>query len=178
MIIHSTNLGTIRLPRMSFWSMLSLLNSRDLISFHLQSFSFKFRLFLNLSSTASWPLEPPQDSEGWRHVRLQQAGKNASGQTHYLSLSGFEVYGTVIGAVEEPLGQFFNRIFYVIPRSNGRSQRVASRQERPQFCILVRSCHFARFARTFFLCVHFCNCPRSFHAVSKWRQISKAFIPI
>ena len=56
-------------------------------------------------STASWPLEPPSDQEGWRHVRLQQAGKNASGQTHYLSLSGFEVYGTVMTAVEEPLGE-------------------------------------------------------------------------
>ncbi|XP_068683255.1 E3 ubiquitin-protein ligase HECTD1-like isoform X4 [Montipora foliosa] len=55
-------------------------------------------------STASWPLEPPTDAEGWRHVRLQQAGKNASGQTHYLSLSGFEVYGTIVGAIEEPLG--------------------------------------------------------------------------
>lgn len=37
-------------------------------------------------------------------MRLQQAGKNASGQTHYLSLSGFEVYGAVVAAVEEPLG--------------------------------------------------------------------------
>ncbi|XP_048585863.1 E3 ubiquitin-protein ligase HECTD1-like isoform X2 [Nematostella vectensis] len=54
-------------------------------------------------STASWPIEPPEDTKGWRHFRLQQAGKNASGQTHYLSLSGFELYGTVIGAVEEPL---------------------------------------------------------------------------
>lgn len=88
-------------------------------------------------------------------MRLQQAGKNASGQTHYLSLSGFEVYGTVIGAVEEPLGQFFNSVFCVIPRGNGRSQRVASRRERPQSCILVKNCHFERFACTFFLCVHF-----------------------
>lgn len=38
-------------------------------------------------------------------MRLQQAGKNASGQTHYLSLSGFELYGTVVAAVEEPLGK-------------------------------------------------------------------------
>ena len=60
--------------------------------------------FLISRSTASWPLEPPSDQEGWRYERLQQAGKNASGQTHYLSLSGFEVYGTVVAAVEEPLG--------------------------------------------------------------------------
>ncbi|KAK3734839.1 hypothetical protein QZH41_011760, partial [Actinostola sp. cb2023] len=54
-------------------------------------------------STASWPLEPPEDEEGWRHFRLQQAGKNASGQTHYLSLSGLEIYGTIHGAIEETL---------------------------------------------------------------------------
>ncbi len=38
---------------------------------------------------------------GWRHVRIQQNGKNASGQTHYLSLSGLELYGTVTGVCEE-----------------------------------------------------------------------------
>ena len=65
-----------------------------------------------IRSTASWPLEPPSDAEGWRHVRLQQAGKNASGQTHYLSLSGFELYGTVVGAVEEALGRPLNFDFF------------------------------------------------------------------
>lgn len=38
---------------------------------------------------------------GWRHVRIQQNGKNASGQTHYLSLSGFEIYGKVTGVCED-----------------------------------------------------------------------------
>ena len=38
---------------------------------------------------------------GWRHVRIQQTGKNASGQTHYLSLSGLELYGTVTGVCED-----------------------------------------------------------------------------
>lgn len=66
---------------------------------------FTFMCFGLHSSTATWNLEPPSDSEGWRHVRLQQAGKNASGQTHYLSLSGFEMYGTVVRGVEEPLGK-------------------------------------------------------------------------
>ncbi|XP_071795349.1 E3 ubiquitin-protein ligase HECTD1-like isoform X3 [Asterias amurensis] len=56
-------------------------------------------------STATWPLEPSKDEkQGWRYIRLQQTGKNASGQTHYLSLSGFELYGTVTGAIEESLG--------------------------------------------------------------------------
>ncbi|XP_021929507.1 E3 ubiquitin-protein ligase HECTD1 isoform X4 [Zootermopsis nevadensis] len=53
-------------------------------------------------STSSWPLEPPtEEVQGWRHIRLQQTGKNASGQTHYLSLSGFEIYGTVTGVCED-----------------------------------------------------------------------------
>lgn len=52
--------------------------------------------------TASWPLEPSKDeTQGWRHVRIQQTGKNASGQTHYLSLSGFEIYGTVTGVCDD-----------------------------------------------------------------------------
>ena len=53
-------------------------------------------------STATWPLEPSLgETQGWRHIRLQQMGKNASGQTHYLSLSGFELYGTVTGVCED-----------------------------------------------------------------------------
>jgi len=53
-------------------------------------------------STASWPLEPVADeTQGYRHVRIQQTGKNASGQTHYLSLSGLELYGTVTGVCED-----------------------------------------------------------------------------
>lgn len=34
-------------------------------------------------------------------MRIQQAGKNASGQTHYLSLSGFEIYGQVTSVCED-----------------------------------------------------------------------------
>ncbi|XP_041351620.1 E3 ubiquitin-protein ligase HECTD1-like isoform X2 [Gigantopelta aegis] len=53
-------------------------------------------------STASWPIEATKDeTQGWRHVRIQQAGKNASGQTHYLSLSGFEIYGSVTGVCDD-----------------------------------------------------------------------------
>lgn len=55
-------------------------------------------MLLGFRSTASWPLEPSKDEkQGWRYIRIQQNGKNASGQTHYLSLSGFEIYGTVTG---------------------------------------------------------------------------------
>jgi len=52
-------------------------------------------------STASWPLTSGDESQGWRHVRIQQTGKNASGQTHYLSLSGLELYGTVTGVCDD-----------------------------------------------------------------------------
>ncbi|KAJ8931073.1 hypothetical protein NQ314_016102 [Rhamnusium bicolor] len=56
-------------------------------------------------STATWPIEvSPDEYQGWRHVRIQQAGKNASGQTHYLSLSGFEIYGQVT-SVSEDMGK-------------------------------------------------------------------------
>ena len=54
-------------------------------------------------STATWKF-PPQsgkETQGWRHIRIQQTGKNASGQTHYLSLSGLELYGSVTGVCEE-----------------------------------------------------------------------------
>ena len=44
---------------------------------------------------------PEEEKQGWRHIRLQQSGKNASGQTHYLSLSGLELYGSVIGVCDE-----------------------------------------------------------------------------
>jgi hypothetical protein len=75
-------------------------------------------------STSSWPLEPPaEEVQGWRHIRLQQTGKNASGQTHYLSLSGFEIYGTVTGVCEDlgnaysvcrALASYASRNFYVL----------------------------------------------------------------
>lgn len=55
-------------------------------------------------STCTWPVDCPQSEEtqsGYRHIRIHQNGRNASGQTHYLSLSGFEVYGKVISVCED-----------------------------------------------------------------------------
>lgn len=53
-------------------------------------------------STASWPIDlHGENHQEWRHVRLHQTGKNASGQTHYVSLSGFEIYGTVTGVCDD-----------------------------------------------------------------------------
>ncbi|XP_037098175.1 E3 ubiquitin-protein ligase HECTD1 [Syngnathus acus] len=57
-------------------------------------------------STATWPLDPSKDDkQGWRHIRIKQMGKNASAQTHYLSLSGLELYGTVTAVCEDQLGK-------------------------------------------------------------------------
>jgi E3 ubiquitin-protein ligase HECTD1 len=54
-------------------------------------------------STCTWPIDCPQTEEesGYRHVRIQQNGRNASGQTHYLSLSGFEIYGKIISVCDD-----------------------------------------------------------------------------
>lgn len=35
----------------------------------------------------------------FRYLRIAQNGKNSSGQTCYLSVSGFEVYGEIVDAV-------------------------------------------------------------------------------
>ncbi|EAA05937.5 AGAP009511-PA, partial [Anopheles gambiae str. PEST] len=53
-------------------------------------------------STCTWPIDCPADEQqGYRHVRIHQNGRNASGQTHYLSLSGFEIYGKVMSVCED-----------------------------------------------------------------------------
>lgn len=53
-------------------------------------------------STATWPIVcAPDEMHGFRHIRIQQNGRNASGQTHYLSLSGFEIYGRVVSICDD-----------------------------------------------------------------------------
>lgn len=53
-------------------------------------------------STCTWPIEcSTEEQQGYRHVRIHQNGRNASGQTHYLSLSGFEIYGKVVSVCED-----------------------------------------------------------------------------
>jgi E3 ubiquitin-protein ligase HECTD1 len=48
-------------------------------------------------STHTWPITVPTEApeEGWRYIRIRMTGPNSSDDSHYLSLSGFEVYGTV-----------------------------------------------------------------------------------
>ncbi|KAJ0175593.1 hypothetical protein K1T71_008752 [Dendrolimus kikuchii] len=50
-------------------------------------------------STATWRVRAEAP---YRYMRIQQNGKNASGQSHYLSLSGLEIYGKVVSVVETP----------------------------------------------------------------------------
>ncbi|XP_039751327.1 E3 ubiquitin-protein ligase Ufd4 isoform X4 [Pararge aegeria] len=50
-------------------------------------------------STATWRVRA---DAAYRYLRIQQNGKNASGQSHYLSLSGLEIYGKVVSVVETP----------------------------------------------------------------------------
>ena len=55
----------------------------------------------NCSNATNVKVQPTTTPKGWRHIRIKQNGKNSSGQTHYLSISGFEVYGTVLGVCDE-----------------------------------------------------------------------------
>ena len=60
-------------------------------------------------STATWHIDSKEmltELQGWRHVRILQNGRNASGQTSYLSLSGFEIYGTVTGGCDD-VGKYY-----------------------------------------------------------------------
>ncbi|XP_061382939.1 E3 ubiquitin-protein ligase Ufd4 isoform X3 [Danaus plexippus] len=50
-------------------------------------------------STATWRVRVDAH---YRYLRIQQNGKNASGQSHYLSLSGLEIYGKVVSVVDTP----------------------------------------------------------------------------
>lgn len=56
-------------------------------------------------STATWRIRADAP---YRFLRIQQNGKNASGQSHYLSISGLEIYGKVCYTVSSYL-----RIFLV-----------------------------------------------------------------
>jgi hypothetical protein len=59
---------------------------------------------LEPGSTCTWQLEAPQDAQGWRHVRILQTGRNGTNK-NYLSLSGFELYGSVVTATTDRPGR-------------------------------------------------------------------------
>lgn len=53
-------------------------------------------------STSTWHV-PEQGTIAYRYYRISQNGKNSSGQTHYLSCSGFELYGDIVDVVTEAI---------------------------------------------------------------------------
>lgn len=73
-------------------------------------------------TTATWPVEAPPDPQGWRHFRVRMTGPN-SGNTHILSLSGWEIYGAVRGV----LGEVFAAPSAVAEERSVRRQRAMSR---------------------------------------------------
>lgn len=56
-------------------------------------------------STATWRIQYKYpnlvSSSGWRYLRIQQSGKNSSNSSYYMSISGFELYGTVLGVCDD-----------------------------------------------------------------------------
>lgn len=87
--------------------------SRDGVTWHTLLTHTDDKALSEPGSTATWPIDattatpaPSDDSAadcafGFRHIRIQQHGRNASGQTHYLSLSGFEIYGRVVAVCDD-----------------------------------------------------------------------------
>ncbi|KAI1706427.1 E3 ubiquitin-protein ligase HECTD1 [Ditylenchus destructor] len=54
-------------------------------------------------STCTWPILVEIGKGPYRFLRVAQNGKNSSNSTHFLSLSGFEVYGTIVDVVDSDL---------------------------------------------------------------------------
>lgn len=52
-------------------------------------------------------------------------GPNASGSSHYLSLSGFELYGKVVGVVEEPIAAAVLQEEQSLLRQRAETKRLA-----------------------------------------------------
>ena len=77
-------------PNMADW---------DIIHTHMNDDRLK-----DFGSSFTWPLtEVRKEPYGWRFARIQQNGRNQSGQSYALSLCGFEIYGTVYSVVTDPL---------------------------------------------------------------------------
>ncbi|XP_077299031.1 ubiquitin fusion-degradation 4-like isoform X2 [Arctopsyche grandis] len=77
--------------------------SKDGLSWVTLLSHFDERVLSEPGSTNTWHIDCQVEGHvsGYRYIRIHQNGKNASGQTHYLSLSGFEIYGQVIGVCDD-----------------------------------------------------------------------------
>ncbi|VDN22260.1 unnamed protein product [Gongylonema pulchrum] len=86
-------------------------------------------------STATWPLSCNEGKgishyivlmglslgSPYRYIRIAQNGKNASNQNHYLSLSGFEIYGDIVDVVVGASNDSFVLVFFQTVQSKSRS---------------------------------------------------------
>ncbi|MCP9265968.1 HECD1 [Dirofilaria immitis] len=73
-------------------------------------------------STATWPVVCSEGKGPYRYIRIAQNGKNASNQNHYLSLSGFEIYGDIVDVVVDD----FNMLEEKPSVNNRRSKKCIS----------------------------------------------------
>lgn len=79
-------------PNMADW---------DIIHTHMNDDRMK-----EFGAACTWPLNADvckKETHGWRFARIQQNGRNQSGQSYALSLCGFEIYGTVCSVVVDSL---------------------------------------------------------------------------
>lgn len=79
-----------------------------------------FIILFVFRSTKTWHLNETDEKQGWRHFRLQQSGRTASKQTHYLSVSGFEIYGTINGPSEDRPGSSYRKLRKQLKAQVGR----------------------------------------------------------
>ena len=79
-------------------------NSADWDLLYVHSNDDKLKDF---GAAATWSLRDSEkvqkETQGWRFARIQQTGRNQSGSNYNLSVSGFEIYGTVTAVVLDPL---------------------------------------------------------------------------
>lgn len=54
-------------------------------------------------STATWPIEDDRTRGPYRYFRIAQNGRNSSELTHFISCSGFEIYGDIVDVITEEL---------------------------------------------------------------------------
>ena len=80
-------------------------------------------------STHTWTLDMPDNIDadnGYRHMRIMQGGKNSSNQTCYISISGLELYGTVLRGCEDEVGRAAREVEAI----NKRQRRKVKSQVR------------------------------------------------
>eukprot|EP00041_Stephanoeca_diplocostata_P036623 m.1344514 g.1344514 ORF g.1344514 m.1344514 type:complete len:2563 (-) comp24902_c1_seq2:195-7883(-) len=73
------------------------------------------------------PRRPTHKHVGWRHFRLALTGPNEKGSTHYMSLSGFELYGKITEVSEDSLARHVEAQESALARRRSHARRMARR---------------------------------------------------